>query len=276
MKIRVSLFFYFLALASVSFGYAKEFLCYFVATILHELTHAFFANRLGYTLNELRLMPYGAALIGEFESAKPTHEIVIAIVGPLVNLVLVVILSALWWFFPATYQYSYQFAQANFCLFIVNLLPVYPLDGGRILLAVLSKKVNRAKAYKRIRILGYAVSAVFAVLFLLTCFVGANLSLVSIASFILISTAFPDNRCYYQSLYRIAYRREKINKGMEVKHFVLLKTAKVEDALKLLNSSYYTVVRVVDESLSFLGEITESGLDRAKIGQKLENLLKNR
>ncbi len=275
MKIRVSLFFYFLALAMLLFGYGREFLCYFIAMLLHELSHAVVARKLGFILNEFRLMPYGVALIGEFESAKPTDEIKIAVVGPLFNLALVILLSALWWFFPAIYIYTYPFAQANFCLFIVNLLPVYPLDGGRILLALLSKGKNRAKAYKKMRIAGYIVSAIFAVLFLCSCFLGVNLSLASMSAFILLSTAFPDNRCYYQSLYRIAYRREKIKKGMEAKTIVLPKTAMVEEAVKQFSSSHFTFIKVVDENLSVLGEVTESQLENAKIGQKLEILLKN-
>ena len=48
-----------------------------------------------------------------------------------------------------------------------------------------------------------------------------------------------------------------------------------EEAVKQFSSSHFTFIKVVDENLSVLGEVTESQLENAKIGQKLEILLKN-
>lgn len=105
--------------------------------------------------------------------------------GPALNIILAVLCLSLWWLIPASYYFTENFAYANMSIAAVNLLPVYPLDGGRITLAAASRRINRQTAYKRLRIAGYAVSAVFAGLFVASCFYGANLSFASMSAFIL-------------------------------------------------------------------------------------------
>ena len=170
MKIRLSFLVILLAIAMTVMGFFVPFVSYLFATVLHEIAHASVAKRLGYVLNEFRLMPYGCALYGEFEWAKPSDEIRIAIAGPLCNLVLAVLCTAIWWLIPQSYPYTATFVTANVSLLFVNLLPVYPLDGGRIALGLLSKKLTRAKAYSSLRVVGYIVGISFALLFVSSCF----------------------------------------------------------------------------------------------------------
>ena len=115
-------------------------------------------------------MPYGAALIGEFEDADWRDECLIAAAGPLLNVILLIFCIALWWIEPKTYFFTENFAYACLSIAAVNLLPVYPLDGGRIVLALLSRKHNRVAAYKKLRICGYAAGVLFAALFTASCF----------------------------------------------------------------------------------------------------------
>ena len=261
MKIRVSVFVYILALAMTFFGFFGQFVSYFAAVVFHEMAHAECARRLGYVLNEFRLMPYGAALIGEFEGADWKDECRIAAAGPALNIILAVLCLALWWLIPASYYFTENFAYANMSIAAVNLLPVYPLDGGRITLAAASRRVNRQTAYKRLRISGYAVSAVFAGLFVASCFYGANLSFASMSAFILLSTVVPDNRCSYQRLYQLSARGGRTMKGLKVQEVILRGDAPARMFFRALNSNYYTEFRIVDGSMRTLARISETELE---------------
>jgi Zn-dependent protease len=269
MKIRISLTIYLLAIAMTAMGFFLPFLSYLIATVLHEIAHASTAKRLGYTLNEFCLMPYGCALIGEFEQAKPSDEIRIAIAGPLCNLVMSVLCVAVWWLAPQSYPFTSTFVTANISLLIVNLLPVYPLDGGRIALGCLSQKTTRIKAYSSLRIVGLVVGIAFALLFVTSCFFGVNLSFASMSAFTLISTFFPDNKCYYQSLYRVAYRSKRVDRGLVVRNYLVKEDTLLKNLVKMLSPTYYSRFEVCDDNLSRVGVIEESALEKIQGEQML-------
>ena len=69
MKIKISLFTYLVTLVLTACGLFGEILGYFTAVVIHELAHANVARRLGYAMEEIRLMPYGAALVGDVTKA---------------------------------------------------------------------------------------------------------------------------------------------------------------------------------------------------------------
>ena len=122
------------------------FLAYLLVAIVHELGHAIYAAKLGYKLNRLQLMPYGAVIGGDIDGISMKDEICLALAGPLTNFLCVVGFAGLWWFFPATYAYTELAFTASFTLCIMNILPAYSLDGGRVLYCILAKWKNRKLA----------------------------------------------------------------------------------------------------------------------------------
>jgi len=131
----------------------------------HEAAHFFVAKSFGYKLNALKLMPYGAVLSGE--GIRDEEMFPVAIAGPALNLFLALILVAMWWVFPVTYNYTLNLFRLNIALGAFNLLPLYPLDGGRI---VLSFCKDKRKALKKLKLANIVSSCLFMVLFILSCF----------------------------------------------------------------------------------------------------------
>lgn len=261
MKIRVSLFVYLMALVMTFFGKIGDFLSYFAAVVLHELAHAEYAKRRGYALTEFRLMPYGAALIGEFEDVSRGDEIRIAAAGPLCNIALILLSVALWWLVPASYCFTEQFVYANLSLAAVNLLPVYPLDGGRIALALLSGKRPRNEAYKKLRIVGYVVGAAFAAAFVASCFFAANPTFLSMSAFIILSTVVPDHRCRYERLYRLTNLDRKAKKGLKVQEVLISDSAPAASLFAHLRSDFFTQFKVVGTDFEAVGVLSENELN---------------
>lgn len=262
-KLKISPVLYVMVAAFCAFGYCKEVVSYLAAVVLHELAHAAASKKLGYVLTEFKLMPYGAALIGEYESASARDEIVIAAAGPACNLILLVFAAAVWWAFPQAYGYTAVFGAANLSLIAVNLLPVFPLDGGRILLAALSRSRPRSAALKKLKIVSYAFGAVFAVTFLISFTFGVNFSFATMSAFVVSSAAVPQNAGGYESAYRAAHRHRRIARGLEVRRIIVSSDAEVRRLRRLLSPDRYTVFTVISPSLEPIGEITESDVDFA-------------
>jgi len=269
MRFWVSPLCFLLAAAMLLCGYGFELIYYLIALGMHEFAHAESARRRGYALESVRLTPYGASLTGKFENTRPRDEIVIALAGPLVNLCIAVGLIALWWVAPVTYRYTEVFASVNLAAAAFNLLPVFPLDGGRVLLAALSAKYPRQVIYRRMRIAGFVAAVLCAALAGVALYAGIfNPSLALIAVFFFLSTVFQDHHTKYRRLYSMGYRFEKLKKGLHVKEMMVSADTKLYSLLRQLNANYYFRFSVVDANFKKIGEITEIELESltAKFG----------
>lgn len=136
-------------------------LAIFGCVLLHELGHSLVAQRFGLKVKEVVLLPIGgiASLVGKPQS--PKQEIAIAVAGPAVNVVIALALGAGLWFSgaaanisaatvsklaPSWVTFWLMLTAGNASLALFNLLPFFPLDGGRVLRALLSLKVGELQA----------------------------------------------------------------------------------------------------------------------------------
>ena len=243
----------------VAIGRAYEFVCSLTAVMLHEFAHARVAKRLGYALNEIKLMPYGAALCGSADLI-PKHEMLIAAAGPIVNLVLGLIFAAMWWLVPSSYAFTHVFCVCNIYIGIFNLLPVYPLDGGRITLALLSGRLIRKKAYLFMRILSAVVGLTALALFGLSAVYAPNVCFLTIGVFMVASSFLPDNRARYYALFAFSGRRARMKHPLQIKHFAVTADATLGELYKMLDPDAFCVFRVYDEELTRFSELDEGAL----------------
>jgi len=262
---RISPFFILLVALMLYFGDWLVLIFHLIALIAHEFAHAIIAKKRGYTLNKFRLMPYGAALSGDTHSLKPKDEIFIALAGPAVNLILCAITVATWWIWPYSYAYTDNFVYINLYMALFNLLPIYPLDGGRILLGALSTKFKRQKVYKIMRIAGTVASALFAALFFTVFYFTFNISLALVAIFFFISTVIPDKTSAYQRLYSMAYRSQKLKKGLTVKEVMVSSQTKLIALFNMLNANYFYRFVILDQNFKTLATITELELEELSL-----------
>jgi Zn-dependent protease len=107
------------------FDPAGTFFPFLLAIAVHEAGHLLALRAMRARIHKLRLDITGAVL--ETEPLRYSHELIVALAGPAVNFLCVLTCS----------QKYPLFALVNFCLLFYNLLPFYPLDGGRILRALL-------------------------------------------------------------------------------------------------------------------------------------------
>lgn len=112
-------------------------LAFFLSVLLHELSHAFVALHYGMKVPSITLFIFGGVSNIEGEMRTPGQEFRIAVAGPATSIVIGIILGLVWWFvsFEGVEIVGYLSA-INVILGVFNLLPGFPLDGGRVLRAI--------------------------------------------------------------------------------------------------------------------------------------------
>jgi stage IV sporulation protein FB len=159
----------------------------FACVVAHEYGHALAARRYGIATPDITLLPIGGLARLERMPEDPLQEIVVALAGPAVNVVIALVLI-LFGANPgagagvedAGAGFLDRLAAVNLFLVGFNLIPAFPMDGGRVLRALLASRMDRARATRIAALAGQMVAFGFAVLGLLS----GNLILVLIAVFI--------------------------------------------------------------------------------------------
>lgn len=152
--------FFFLLLAVVFFyGKLVEALLLFAIVLWHESFHVLVARLYRLDVLDIELLPFGGvARLDALLQLNPQVEWVVALVGPLSNLVLVVLAYALVPIIDVPLEWFDFFIQANLGMALFNLLPALPLDGGRVLRSLLVRRQGFKEATSVASILGQVIS----------------------------------------------------------------------------------------------------------------------
>ena len=140
----------------------------FVCVLLHEVGHVFAARRYGIQTPDVTLLPIGGVAQLERIPEKPSEELVVALAGPAVNLVIALALTLILGGLPSPESGTQvqnpavsllgRLAWVNVTLAVFNLIPAFPMDGGRVLRAMLAYRLGYGRATKIAAGVGQAVA----------------------------------------------------------------------------------------------------------------------
>ena len=202
-----------------------------VCALMHELGQSFVAEAHGYSLNKITLMPFGAIVSGEVDGLKSKDQILIALAGPMVNLSVSLFFIALWWIYPDCYPYTETAVYASLSLALVNIIPAYPLDGGRVVYAVFSTYMGKKRAGIICKILGVTLGLALIVAFFLIK--DKNFSLLLFGVFVLVGACGIEKGGSYLRAYPVL-STQCLLRGAPVKKQAIDGSVTVKKLLSLL------------------------------------------
>lgn len=229
----------------------------FTVLSLHELSHTVMANILSYKVESIELHPFGfeARLAGEFKSAH--DEFAIALAGPLFSILSGLCCLA---FKNTASNIVLEFAELSVTLGILNTVPAYPLDGGRILYAILYLKTDAHKAKKISIITGFCTAAVLSIC---ACTVKPfNPSLMIFAFFIAFADIAELKKMKTVRISSVLKSRSTLRNGesLPVKFIALNKNVTYSQAMRHIGSNTYTVIAVLDDDMKEVDWISQNKL----------------
>ncbi len=220
LKLRFDTSVFFALALYVLLGEFWQFFGYVLCVVLHEFAHFVVANRLFYKCTQMQISCFGAVLFGDFNSACKRDTVLIALAGPLANFLVAFLCVSLWWIFPQSYYFTYDFVWANIGMATVNLLPISMLDGGKIFAVVLQKFFSKSTSEKLVKTISTILAFLLFFVFVIALFFRVFLpSLCLFSLFVLCASLSKGETLYLRRSYLENYSKRMV-KGVEKKTLV--------------------------------------------------------
>jgi Zn-dependent protease/predicted transcriptional regulator len=249
-------------------------LAIFACVTLHELGHALTAQRFGIHTRDIILLPIGGVARLERIPEEPSRELLIALAGPAVN---VVIAGVIFLILPVVAKlegselgmlvedgvptvtsiplFLANLAAVNVFLVVFNMLPAFPMDGGRVLRAILAMNMNRLRATEIASGVGQFMAIAFA---LLGLFIG-NPLLLLIALFVYMGASAETEQVRMTSV----LQGLPVHRAMMTEFRTLTESSTLSDAVDELLAGSQHDFPVVDAQGRLIGVLPRARLFEA-------------
>ncbi|OEF98353.1 site-2 protease family protein [Desulfuribacillus alkaliarsenatis] len=263
MKLRIHwLFLVFLIYIGYS-GQVFEALLFFLIVIIHELGHVFVARSFGWRVTEIEFLPFGGVAKVDWNfQGWPRQEKLVAIAGPMNNIIMIMIALVLFQFGVIERDLAMFFIKANMLLAGFNLLPALPLDGGRIYRATVCQEHGWIEGTRMAYRLSYIIGAILVLVGLIMLALGyLNVTFLILGAFLLLATFMDQRQMKYQQMYALLHKNYKQASAKttseQIKHISTNKDEKISDIIKVFSPGITTIVWVMDNN-KVIGTLTDN------------------
>ena len=234
----------------------------FVCVVAHEFGHILVAQRYGGRTRDILLLPIGGVSRMERMPENPSQELAVALAGPAVSIAIGLALIVLGGFptsqslgSPAIGSLLPRLAAMNLFLAIFNLLPAFPMDGGRAVRALLAIRMGRVAATSAAARMGH----IFAGLFVLLGLLSGNPLLLLIGIFVYFGASAESAGSQLRQLAQTL----KVSDVMRSNVLAIGSRASLADAIDLMLKAGQHAIPVLDDDGTVKGLATKEGIIRA-------------
>jgi len=244
----------------------------FSIVLLHELGHSLAARRYGIPVQDIVLLPIGGIARLSRMPEKPAEELVVALAGPAVNLAFILLMAPVVFFSngasllagglpsfdsltsPSPMGFAAFLLMVNTSLLLFNLIPAFPLDGGRVLRALLAFRLSYSRATGLAATIGRILAIVLGVYGLVTL----DFFLAVVAAFIFAAAGSEAE----EVTARESLKGVRIAEVLEGHSPVLTPDIPAHLAFARLARSRQPAMAIVDQDGGFLGVVSAAGMQR--------------
>lgn len=263
-KLRLHPFFIIVGIFFVFRGQITVFLNTLLCVFLHEYAHSVAAKKRGYRITSLTLMPYGAVLNAD-SGLSDEDAFAIYVSGPAGNFLAALSVVALWWTIPETYSFTLIFFKVNLALGVFNLLPLYPLDGSRILLSMVK---NKKRCLRILTVVGYIASFTFAALFVASAFYKIVYSFAIVSVMLFIGASVEAEKEKYVLFCKEFFCIRDLSRPLRKIELYVHTSAPVGSVTKELTSDAFYTVNIVDGNMRILKKLEGTELEKLFFTEK--------
>ncbi|WP_238882110.1 site-2 protease family protein [Clostridium sp. YIM B02551] len=239
-----------------------NFFIAFIFVLLHEISHGVMAVIFGMNIEKLLIHPLGFFIeIEDMDELTEEKQIIVYLAGPLTNLLIAIII-----YICSGYYFS-NMSVINLVLCFFNLLPAYPLDGGKIFGIILSKRLTYRLASKVIIYLGIIISIGFFGLFIydIVKLHKLNITLVLVSVLMVYSALKEKKRIMYILMGDLVRKKSRFvrNSYIENSSISVYYKLGLVNILTLVDKNKFNCFYVLDEDMKMVGIINEDELMEA-------------
>lgn len=262
INIKINIFMAIIFILFFLFGYTAEVLITVLTVLIHELFHSFTAKKLGFKVDEVEIFPFGGiAKFQSLNSASPKEEIFICMMGPLSNFLIMIIFMGIKSIYSDFHLIDY-IIKINKLMLLINILPVFPLDGGKIIRAVLSLFIGYKSSTVKLTYITYILCTIIIVCDILYGLTYNIIYTSLIVVFILTAAKKEREMAAFVFISSITGKANDINKKkkMKVHLLVCLRNIKTKEVLECFLPNRYHIFIIINTNGETIGTITESQL----------------
>lgn len=249
-----------LVLIAVVKNFFIQYLITMAFIMAHELGHIVVAIISGAKVYRLRILPVGLNAVIDDSSCGKYSKIFIYLAGPCISLMFAITIYILY----ACHFVSKELSVGvfiNMWLAFFNLLPILPLDGGKIAMEILSEHFGIYKASKQLHIISLIVAIIIICLGLVVFWKSLyNVSIVLVGIYILLCMKVSKKETAFMNIKNFVFRRSRvIKKGIyPAREIVVMKNVKLSEVIKAIDyANRFHIINVLDDDLRIIKVMTE-------------------
>ena len=260
-KLYISVFFFVFIFVCVLAGAAAEAVLSYAALLIHEMFHIAFALKMKIPIGRFVVLPFGINIKIK-DKLSYVNEIILCAMGPFGSLA-VMCLCIYIRLNGVSSKYLDYFILANFSIFIINIFPIFPLDGGRIFKRMLESKTGHYRAAQiSIWVSQVCVFIIFSFIFAAVVTSKFNSSIITLCCFLIYEISTEKNIAAKSFSELLIYSKEKLtgDSGMTVREIAVLPDCPIKNIFKMLSDSVYVMVTVTKRDGAVAERISETKL----------------